>query len=170
MANNSSANWHTEFESLFKTYYKPLCIFAYRYLNDMEEAKDTVNDVFEYIWQNYPRLDSSSLSHLLYQGVRCRCLNSLEHRKVKEKYNQYVLDIYEDIADSPDDYIEKMNKIEKACALMNEKTRYILQQCYVERKSYQEVADELSLSKESIKKYIIKALKILRENIHSFCL
>lgn len=169
MISNPSAHKHTEFEVLFKTYYKPLCVFAYRYLNDMEEAKDIVNDMFEHIWQHYHKLDTSAISHLLYQGVKNRCLNSLEHRKVKDKYNQYVLDLYNEIADSPDDYIETMNKIEKVCAQMNEKTRYILQQCYVERKSYQEVADELALSKESIKKYIIKALKILRENVRSFC-
>lgn len=144
-------------------------MFAYRYLNDMEEAKDIVNDMFEYIWQNYHRLDTSSLNHLLYQGVKCRCLNFIEHQKVKDKYQQYMLDIYSEIADNPDDYIEKMNQIEKACSLMNEKTKYILEQCYVERKSYKEVAEELSLSKESIKKYIIKALRILRENVHSFC-
>lgn len=42
-------------------------------------------------------------------------------------------------------------------------TRHILEECYVRRKKYQEVADELNISVSAVRKHIVKALSVLRK-------
>jgi RNA polymerase sigma-70 factor (ECF subfamily) len=44
-------------------------------------------------------------------------------------------------------------------------TQLILQECYVNRKKYKEVAEELEISTNTVKKHIVKALKTIREGI-----
>ena len=47
------------FELLYKTHYKELYIHALSFVRDEEEAKDIVTDVYEYVWKNFEKLDSS---------------------------------------------------------------------------------------------------------------
>jgi len=42
-------------------------------------------------------------------------------------------------------------------------TSDILRACYVEEKKYKQVAEEMGISVSTVKKHIIKALKIVRE-------
>ncbi len=75
------------FECLFRENYTRLFYHAFSFLNDEEEAKDVVNDVFERVWMNFEKLEfSSSLVPLLYTLVRNRCVSLIRHKKVKERF------------------------------------------------------------------------------------
>ena len=52
--------------------------------------------------------------------------------------------------------------IEQVLQSLPPPTQEIFIQCYVERRKYQEVADNLGVSTSTIKKHIIRALKIIR--------
>ena len=39
-----------EFERIFKEFYKPLCLFALRFTEKMEDAEDVVQQVFADVW------------------------------------------------------------------------------------------------------------------------
>ena len=76
------------FELLYKTHYKELYIHALSFVRDDEEAKDIVTDVYEYVWKNFDKLDSSvSLRPFLYTLVRSRSLDFL--RKEKNPFFSY---------------------------------------------------------------------------------
>ena len=78
------------FELLYKTHYKELYIHALSFVRDDEEAKDIVTDVYEYVWKNFDKLDSSvSLRPFLYTLVRSRSLDFLRKEKTKEKFLAY---------------------------------------------------------------------------------
>ena len=42
---------------------------------------------------------------------------------------------------------------------------HILEACYIHNKKYKEVAEEKSISTSTVKKHIIKALKVLRDGM-----
>ena len=44
-------------------------------------------------------------------------------------------------------------------------TRQVLEGCFLEKKKYKEVAEEKSISTSTVKKHIIKALKVLRDGM-----
>ena len=56
-----------------------------------------------------------------------------------------------------------MMRIHKAISTLTAHTRLILEECYVRRKKYQEVADELNISVSAVRKHIVKALSVLRK-------
>lgn len=154
-----------DFEIIFKRNYQRLCHFAYQYLEDEEEAKDVVNDVFEAAWRNYPQLEKHTMDAYLYTAVRNRCLNHLEHDRVKCRCRDFMAILLEEEETDAEVYEEWIGQIDAACRKMPEKTRYILNQCYFHHKKYKEVAEELQVTTDAVKKHIVKALKILRASV-----
>lgn len=155
------------FEQLFKRNYSRLCGMAYQYLEDVEEARDVVNDVFEWAWAHFDALDMPTAEAYLGRAVRNRCLNLLEHRKVEAQFFlQNEMAVQEEEAGVPEEEERLMQQIEEACRRLPDKTRYVLSQCYYHRKRYKEVADELAITTDAVKKHIVKALKFLRESIN----
>ena len=60
-----------------------------------------------------------------------------------------------------------MASIMEAVNLLTPRTQQVLKACYVERKKYKEVAEELNISKSAVKKHIMNALKTLREKFRN---
>ena len=75
-------------DELYDCFYDELVLWADTILNDMGEAEDLVQDVIYDFWKQRQHLSElSSLKSWLYISVRNRCINYLEHDKVKKKYN-----------------------------------------------------------------------------------
>ncbi len=58
-----------------------------------------------------------------------------------------------------------VQQAENIARSLPEPTCTILRSCYWEKKTYQQVADELGISPDTVKKHISKALRTLREAI-----
>ena len=67
------------FEQTYKTYYRPLCLYAQKIVGCEATAKDMVQDIFMNLWEKRENIDiDTSLKAYLYQGVHNKCLNHLE--------------------------------------------------------------------------------------------
>ena len=149
------------FELLYKTHYKELYIHALSFVRDDEEAKDIVTDVYEYVWKNFDKLDSSVS---LYTLVRSRSLDFLRKEKTKEKFLAYKKTFPEE----EEEYVEYEQLIEKVMRIienMPQQTATVLKKCFIERKKYQEAGDELGISINTVRWHITKAISILREKM-----
>ena len=153
------------FELLYKTHYKELYIHALSFVRDDEEAKAIVTAVYEYVWKNFDKLDSSvSLRPFLYTLVRSRSLDFLRKEKTKEKFLAYKKTFPEE----EEEYVEYEQLIEKVMRIienMPQQTATVLKKCFIERKKYQEAGDELGISINTVRWHITKAISILREKM-----
>ena len=74
-----------EFEQLFKEYYTKLCYFALKYTEDNEAAEEVVQDVFYRLWEKRKTIAiKTSVNAYLYIAVRNKCLQQINHLKVKQ--------------------------------------------------------------------------------------
>ena len=64
---------------------------------------------------------------------------------------------------SPEEREERLQRIEAFIEQLKDPTKTILKECYYENKKYQEVAEDFGISTSGVKKHIMKALKMLRE-------
>lgn len=65
-----------EFEHHFKSLYKPLCLFALRYTDQVDDAEDIVQQAFADVWdKNRAGNVIGNLKAYLYQAVRNRSLS-----------------------------------------------------------------------------------------------
>ena len=155
-----------EFEQLFKEYYTKLCYFALKYMNDNEEAEEVVQDVFYKLWEKRKIISiKTSVNAYLYIAVRNKCLQKINHQKVKEKYLKTVKKDAEISTDNTDDtliYNESIEIFNEAMNTLPEKCRTIFKMSRFEGLKYKEIAIELSISIKTVEAYITKALKHFR--------
>ena len=76
-----------------------------------------------------------------------------------------VTELLESAADELAEYDERFARVEEKLALLPDKQREVFLKCVVEEKKYQEVADELEESINTIKKHMSRALKFLRDEL-----
>ena len=75
------------FRHLYQCYYKPLVLFALRYVEEVSAAEDMVEDVFVAMWENGTAFaDKRALEGYLYNAVRNRCVDLLRRQGVHSRY------------------------------------------------------------------------------------
>ncbi|UII23169.1 RNA polymerase sigma-70 factor [Fulvivirga ligni] len=157
-------------ESIFHTYYRPLTLFATKYVKDVEEAREITQDFFVRLWTKQPTLNSSSLKTYLYRGVRNACLNYIETNKVAAKH----LQDYKEPEFTQDNILRKIMLAEQEAELMRaidnlpHRCREIFLMSRMKELSYKSIAEELNISTKTVETQISLALKKLRELIISF--
>jgi len=151
------------FEELFDLHFGNLVGFVYGYVRDEEVAKDIVHDTFLTFWNNRKRLDLSySAKSYLFTLAQNYALNYLRHLRVVEVNEREVAELLESASDELAEYDERFARVEEKLALLPEKQREVFLKCVVEEKKYKDVADELNVSINTIKKHMARALKFLR--------
>jgi len=157
-------NYKYGFEQLYKANYARLYYYAFQFISDAETCKDIVNDVFEKTWNLYESLQQETITAYLYANVRNKCIDHLRHSLVKEQYADFYKAITQEEADNDfSEREERIARIEKVIEELTDPTKTILKECYYENKKYQEVADEFGISTNGVKKHIMKALRLIRE-------
>lgn len=162
----------TAFEMLFKSYYQPLCRYAYSYLNDKDEAEEIVQSTFILLWDKRKQIDiHSSTRSYLYRMVRNSCLNSLKHEKVKQQHAKVEISggepVYEG-ATQPLAYSELEKNILEAMKDLPEQCRLVFQLSRFEELKYSEIAEQLDISVKTVENHMGKALKIMRERLKDY--
>lgn len=153
-----------QFEQIFRDNYTRLYYHALNLLNDSENARDVVNDVFEYVWTNYEQFRfDTPITPLLYTLVRNYSVNIIRHRRVKEKFQQQALlepDLYQR---NNEEYEEILQRLRIAIAQLSPQTQTIFKACFLEGRKYLEIAAEAGISVNTVKTHVSKALRILRK-------
>ncbi len=153
-----------EFEQLYKDNYARLYYYAFLFISNAEICKDIVNDVFEKVWSQFESLQQETITAYLYANVRNKCIDHLRHSQVEEQYADFYRAITQEEADNGfSEREERIARIEKVIEDLTDPTKTILKECYYENKKYKEVADEFGMSINGIKKHVMKALRLIRE-------
>jgi RNA polymerase sigma-70 factor (ECF subfamily) len=159
------------FKFIFDQYYRPLTVFALKYLDDIEDAKEIVQDLFVRLWSKHEELDIRfSLKMYLYQSVRNACFNFLESNKVAQRRMRE----YHTPLSSNDNALEYMMAAEQEEMLMRaidklpEKCRAIFVLSRINKLSNQAIATQLNISIKTVEGQISIALKRLSEWLISF--
>lgn len=152
------------FGQIFKSQYPRLYYYALQLIKDPEASRDIVSDVFTMVWGDFASYDLHTLPAFLSKTVRNRCLDHLRHETVRTQYADYYLHAVDLCCQDTPDSEERARRVDKMLALLPETTRHVLEECYLNRKKYREVAEEMNVCQETVKRHIMRALKLLREH------
>ncbi len=159
------------FAVLYKRYKGVLYLHACRLLEDEDEAKDALQELFTKLWMKRQEIAlRSSLSSYLYTALRNQILDTFAHKKIEEKYIDSLQQFLEEGEYITDDYIrekELSELIEKEVALLPQKMRKVFELSRKVHLSYKEIAFELNISDKTVKKQMNNALRILRHKLYT---
>ena len=148
-----------EIETLFRTYYRPLCLYALHYLGDPDAVEDVVQESFLALWRQETPV--TSVKSWLYSAVRNRSIDMLRRAGRKESLPS------DQDGFISDDEAEERSALEArlwtAVDSLSEMRRKCLLLAKRDGLSYKEIADELNLSEHTVRNHISRALETLRE-------
>ena len=150
---------------LFERYYQPLCRFASSIVKNSETAEEAVSDVFAELWLKRTDIElRSKLKPYLYTAVKNRSLNTLRSSGfIAESFDDPDGDqaVSEFDADGPLRYKELELTIAALIERMPERRRRIFCMTRIDGLSYQETADILSISINTVQNQMVEAVKFL---------
>lgn len=162
----------TAFEMLFRTYYQPLCNYAFTFVQDRDEAEEIVQSTFLNIWEKRQSLSiHTGVKPYLYAMVRNACLNVLKHEKIKQQHAAMEMAVAERSTESVARTImasELETKIYQAMDRLPEQCRLIFKLSRFEELKYAEIAQQLNISIKTVENQMGKALRIMREQLKDY--
>lgn len=167
--NRNRKSDETDFNKLFDTYYVSLCYFADKYLNDLDQSRSLVQEVFVDVWTKREKLSiGGSAKSYLYTAVKNRCIDFLR----KKKNTTPISDDESSGSEVPfRDLVEEaeLNKrINDAIGELPEKCREVFGLCRFEGLKYAEIADKLHISVKTVEMQMGIALKKLRAKLSDY--
>lgn len=161
-----NAGDQSAFEEIYNRYWAVLFRHGRRMLQDDEQARDVVQDVFAGLLNKMGRSEmKSTISAYLYSSVKNAIISLIRREKVKVDYLTFLQHYSIEGSYSTDELIrekEFARQIEKEIALLPPRMREVFELSHKAHLNYKEIADEVNVSEGTVKKQIYYALKILR--------
>jgi RNA polymerase sigma-70 factor, ECF subfamily len=156
-------------ELIFRRLYPRLCAFAQKFIQNVNDAEEIVQEVFLAVWKNRDRLDENqSFKAYLFTAVKNRSLNLLETRRSQSRQAELLWFLYaQDAAagsnvyhallaqDLERDLNNALEHLPKECKKIFELSRF-------EGLKYQEIAQRLNISIKTVETQMSRALGRLR--------
>lgn len=143
----------------FQKYYKPLCMYAYAFLQDNTKAEDAVQDAFVSLCSKkdlWPKI--LDVRSYLYKTVSNRCKSILKSELASERHETAFSSTYEskssDQSFVPESSGELHERVKNAISLLSPQRRKVITLVYFEGVSYIEAASRLGVSKNTIKTHL----------------
>lgn len=157
------------FEGLYRDYYSSLVKFCEGILFDTDEAKDVVQEVFVDLWNKKESIQiESSIKTYLYSCVKYKAFARIKRLNIIDNHENQLKEAYlfaHEYDSLPSE--ELKDKIHEIINNLPNQMRKVLEYHSFNGWKYQEIADELGISVNSVKTQIKRAYKRFREEIGS---
>jgi len=160
---------HLAYRELYYRYTEVLYSHAYTRLQDREEARDVVQEVFSKLWIKRSSISFEvNIAGYLYTAVRNRILNLYAQEKRRSQLLDSFCRFTEQMPVEPDASIRisQLQKIvEQEIEKMPPKMRAVFELSRKQQLSHKEIARHLGISVKTVKNQVNGALKILRSRL-----
>ncbi|MDF2192424.1 sigma-70 family RNA polymerase sigma factor [Paraflavitalea sp. CAU 1676] len=152
------------FNSLFNSFWEPLFQFAYRGLNDIDEAKEAVQELFIYLWTNKENLAiPASVEAYLFTALKNRMLNLISKRKTYQQKLQVVT-----AARETNEVWEKMNakdnekQVRREVEQLPDRMKQVVYLSEYSGLTIPEIAAVTGTSEQTVRNQLSQAMKKLK--------
>lgn len=159
------------FSMFYKQYLPVVNKFVLLYVKSPDLSKDLTQEIFIKIWEkreNIPELDD--LKSYLFIITRNHTFTFLKKASVEDSLKEKIILSSSTICNSTEDQIhsaEYAAHLQRILNTMPHQTQKIFELCRVEEKSYQEVSTLLGISKDAVKKHMVRSMRIIKLTIQS---
>jgi RNA polymerase sigma-70 factor (ECF subfamily) len=169
-----NAKYENALKNLHQKFFDKLTVYALSILHHQEIAEEIVSDVFIDIWlkRKYLLL-KDNLQSYLFKAVHNKCIDYLRSLKTIKK--QKTVELYSllenDILVEPNFIVENIfsknleQTIQQAISKLPSKRKEIFLLSRIENLSYQQIADKLSISVNSVKTQISRSVEFLKKEV-----
>ncbi|MDR1120796.1 MAG: RNA polymerase sigma-70 factor [Dysgonamonadaceae bacterium] len=180
MLNKDSITSHREFSRIYVLYFPKMVRFAREYVISEEEAKNIVQDLFLYLWEQRETLNAiSNLNAFLFTLIKNRCIdyyrryNRFESKKesldnIRERELHLRMEALRQFDVNMFSTHEIEEILDKAIQNLPEKCRQVFVLSRMEGLKHEEIACRLDISVNTVQNHISTALRKLKVELKDF--
>ena len=151
-----------EFERLFKEHYPHMYRMAFSMVENADDAKDAVNQVFTQMWRGKPQVAEDSARGYLLAATRNQCLHLLRSRQLQRQMEH---DLRQEMpvseSEGREELLQQLRQV--IDENLTEQDRRVLSLHYEEEMTYNETAKVLGISAAAVNKHITRSLAKIRK-------
>ena len=152
------------FERLFKDSYPLMYRMAFSMVENADDAKDAVNQVFTQMWKGKPNVSDDNVKGYLLAATRNQCLHILRQRQLRRQMEE---SLQCDESERQDE--ERQELLRELQQIINdnltEQDKRVLELHYDEEMTYAETATVLGISTAAVNKHITRSLAKIRKTL-----
>ena len=158
------------FRIVFDLYSSKLYAFSYRFLKEKEPCQEVVQEVFLNLWINRAKLDNQyPIAPYLYTITRRLTLNVLRHVATSQSAMDKMWLNVKKVSNETEEevFLEDLSRFtEQVLSKMPKQQQLIFRMSRHQELSYDEFAEELDISRNTVKNHLVAALKTLRTQLN----
>ncbi|MCD0488356.1 RNA polymerase sigma-70 factor [Pedobacter sp. MC2016-14] len=160
-AGNESA-----FREIFDQHFRRLYAFSFKLLKNKELAEEVVDDTFMNVWINRDRINEEfPIAPYLYTITRRLALNALRQIATSQKAIDNLWLEMEKVSNDTEESIllgDLQRFTEAALVNLPPQQQLIFRMSRFEGLNYDEIAEKLNISRNTVKNHLVAALKTLK--------
>jgi RNA polymerase sigma-70 factor (ECF subfamily) len=155
------------FTEIYDRYYKGVYRYLLGFVKDPMLAEDLLNEVFVKVWEIRDRLQiEASFGAYLYRTCHNRATNALKKIASDNRLRRDVLIHLQTLAEhelpQPDELEAYDRLLDAALDILPPQRRKVFELCRQQGRTYEQAAEELGVSVNTVKDHMSHALKALR--------
>ena len=162
-----------EFRAVFLDLYPSLCIYASRFVHDVEISKDIVQEVFLTFWEeNHILRNKDLIKPYLFKSVKNKALNYKKRESRKSGLDELFDTYLEKLTISENESVEAYLSYSRLQSDLNDaiqelpaQRQLIFRMSRFQEMRHKQIAKELKISPKTVETQIYRTLKFLREKL-----
>ncbi|MBO7055293.1 MAG: RNA polymerase sigma-70 factor [Bacteroidales bacterium] len=167
----NNVDWNSFFQSVYKTYYSRLCVFACGFLQNENDAEEIVQNVILKLWEQKDKINEiENMQAYLFRSVKNQCLNFIKRNKLADVYKTEAWKELKELEEQtmsntqPEDNEQQIKQLKEAIETLPERCQEVLKMSKFEGLKNKEIADELQISLKAVEANISRAFTLIRKN------
>jgi RNA polymerase sigma-70 factor (family 1) len=157
------------FREIYERYHSPLYNFLHKFLKSPQLSEDITQEIFIKIWDNRETLPQLlSIQTYLFTIGRNHAFNFLKRAGVDQRAKGEILKHYSTAGNSLENSIHARDYQRYLTQLLGNLTpqsREVFRMCRQEGKSYDETAELLGISRNTVKKHMVRSMRVLSDSV-----
>ena len=156
------------YAAIFEKYYPRLVVFAFQIIDNEAQSEEIASDSLAKLFNRAHLYETTDhLQSFLYLATRNSAINYLKYlRTFTETYKEYVSHQFDEI-DMLNQELDAalLEKLYQSIERLPERSRQVINYLYIQRLSYQRIAELMQTTVKNIENIRAYALKKLREDL-----
>ena len=154
------------FQKIFNIYYKILYYYAIGFVKRNEEAEELIQEVFVMLFLNRTKIDKADAIYpYLFTITKRLVISSFRKKVIESKFETYLGRSWSEQDKGTEEYMDgkELDLLwNQAIASLPAKQKEIYSLSKFEGLSYQEIADKIGISKNTVKNHLLTASKTIK--------